>query len=198
MFTYEKFMPEHIFQMDLCNMDPFTENFTLDYYLNHMIQNRNVAFYCCTMYSEPNKELKMCNSLVEQNKMVYGYVLNYSLSKRLDCTNKISKKYHEKLKLNGFQMFALSVSFLCRKSGVGSQLIFLMDSMDVDFIKLFVRESNKKAINFYIKHNFMVKRRILKYYGEPKENAYEMIKSKTYEIKEEKDIDAYYLSDNSE
>lgn len=198
MFTYNNFLPEHIFQLDLCNLDKYSENFTLDYYLNHMLKNYNKPFYCC-MHASINKlnAVEYANNLTESTQTIYGYIFGYKINKFLKI--KEEKNDQACIKFSGIQMSALSVSFLNRNLGLGKELVKMFEQAnnEKDFIKLFVREGNKTAINFYVKNGFKIKRKIKCYYFEPKETALEMIKMKKHELIPENDIDVYFLSDTS-
>lgn len=56
MFNIEPFYPEDIFNLNLVNLDPTTENYTFNYYLN----------YCLNF---PNYNLKI------KNKNIVGYII---------------------------------------------------------------------------------------------------------------------------
>lgn len=77
------------------------------------------------------------------------------------------------------KVLMLSVSNQHRKQGIGSELLirFLkqISRKNVKIVELEVRIDNKKAINFYKKHGFIIKAKIRKFYQNGK-TAYTMSK----------------------
>jgi ribosomal-protein-alanine acetyltransferase len=77
------------------------------------------------------------------------------------------------------KVLMLSVSKQYRKQGVGSELLirFLKETSKkkVKIVELEVRIDNKKAIDFYKKHGFIIKTKIRKFYQNGK-TAYTMSK----------------------
>lgn len=225
MFSYKPFRPEDIFQMDYCNLDPYTENFYTEYYLQHM-NNNNEPFYCVT-YAINCHNNNTANSLTKMDGSVYGYVFAFDIRKKLNVVeekdqstlenNKKSSRSQDSTneddglcvvdhsensvlqKIRGVQMHALSVSFCCRRCGIATELVNILKSTQKrNYIKLFVRESNTKAIAFYLKEGFCLKRIIKKYYSRPSESALEMILTNGFKIEREYDIHGSYLSDNED
>jgi len=71
---------------------------------------------------------------------------------------------------------ALSVSPLSRRLGIAGHLMRRLESASeegmMNFVDLFVRVSNRKAIEMYGRMGYTVYRRILGYYSEPDEDAF--------------------------
>ncbi|OQS54334.1 naa20 [Ecytonucleospora hepatopenaei] len=196
MFTFDKFLPENIFQMDMCNLDGFTENFTLDYYLEHMLHNKNIPFYCTKIFDcNFSGGLEYVNNLTNSSNTIYGYIFGYKTTKHLSLED--DREYSTKqYKLKGHQIFSLSVSFITRRTGIGSELLKFMHYLEGDFLKLFVREDNQNAICFYYKHGFEIRRKIYGYYDSPNADALEMVKVKDGAIKSERNIYSHQMNDS--
>ena len=203
MFSYQPFLPETIFQLDLCNLDSFSENFTTDYYLKYMLRNPGL-FLCATSCIDSYYE-KTTNNLISMENRICGYILGYNTTKML-CIKRHSFPFNRKFpfigngkkykKFSGVQIFALSVSFYNRRMGVGNGLVYLLkDNIPCDFLKLFVRTSNVNAIKFYRKIGFIERRTILGYYSSPVENAYELVKPNNFTIERDDDILYNNISD---
>lgn len=56
------------------------------------------------------------------------------------------------------------------------------DAGEMYFVDLYVRVSNKKAIQMYEKMGYVVYRRVLDYYSEPDEDAFDMRKALSKDI----------------
>ena len=74
----------------------------------------------------------------------------------------------------------LTVSPAYRKLGIAKRLMNhlenVSDSGNMYFVDLFVRESNSLAINMYKSMGYSVYRRVIDYYSEPDEDAFDMRK----------------------
>ncbi|ORD94980.1 NAA20 [Enterospora canceri] len=185
MFSYKKFLPEDIFMLDTCNLDSYCENYTLKYYLGYMVRNSR-PFYAIT-YSNSSQEYY--NNLTS-GSAVYGYIFGFNISKWLKTEEGEFRKY------DGYQIHALSTSFLTRRLGLGTRMVQLfVDNIENEFIKLFVRESNTRAVEFYRKNNFTVRRKVVNYYMKPEENAIEMVRS-SHRIAAEKNVSYADVSDD--
>jgi len=84
------------------------------------------------------------------------------------------KTNHKKAKI-----LMLSVSEIHRKQNIGSKLLieFLktISNENIKSVELEVRIDNKRAINFYQKHDFKIKKELKNFYQNG-ENAYTMVK----------------------
>lgn len=189
MFSYKKLMPENLFQMDFSTLDNYSVVFDLNYYLENMLNSRNIPQFCS--YLEKN-DVPICNKLIDSTEILLGEAVGYKLSKKLKSTEMIEKK------CMGFQMCSLCVSYQSRRCGIASILIDLFFKTENDFIKLFVRRSNSAAINIYKKKGFVVRRIVNRYYHRPDEDALELIKTKGFEICVESDISTWEVSDTVE
>ncbi|RVD90499.1 N-terminal acyltransferase complex (ARD) subunit [Tubulinosema ratisbonensis] len=122
MFKTKPFYCSDLFKLDLTNLDSATENYSIEYYLINLLDNSQDCY------------------LVENNNLVYGYLIG-----KLECKEDILNTH----------VTALSISPQVRRNKIAS---FLMDTLrnnaindQSKYIDLFVRVSNKKAIDFYMR-----------------------------------------------
>lgn len=147
MFSYREFTALDLLDLNLVNLDGKTVSFTLEFYFRYLSEHG-----------------KYCISTVSSSETI-GYVIGSS------------GKYKDTDTLYS-HVTALSISPWSRGFGLGQQLLRLYDiNAQVDrseFIDLFVRESNRPAIEFYKKYGYTKHELISDYYENPSENAYDM------------------------
>ncbi|EPR78252.1 N-acetyltransferase [Spraguea lophii 42_110] len=146
MISYDLMYPGDIFNMGSVNIDYLTENYTPGYYFHYIFNYPN------EIYS------------IKRGNKVLGYLIG---------------KNEEKDGRTG-HVTAISIAQSIRKFGFGSKLMDFYENEEegrcASFIDLFVRKSNKKAIDFYSKRNYVVNEIIENYYSNPVEDAYDMRK----------------------
>ena len=159
MYFIEPMLPEDIFSLDITNLDKMSENFSFDYYLGYLI-NHSYDFLT----------LRSISNLKESDLMDTQYILGYIFGK-LEIKS-------EKLCLH---LSAISISPQLRSMNFGSYLLKLFENngncYQAWLCDLYVRTTNKIALNFYNKNGYSVYRKIFGYYGLPGEDAYDMRKS---------------------
>ncbi|KAF9761830.1 N-alpha-acetyltransferase 20 [Nosema granulosis] len=157
MYKIFPLLPEDLFSMDITNLDSLTENFELEYYLYYLLNHTEDCFCIST------SNRSVFNSM--HIKDVHGYVLGKLEEKENICAH----------------LSALSISPNSRRLGYGRYLMKILedngDHYGAWFSDLFVRQGNMNAIRFYRSLGYDVYRKVLFYYSNPVENAYEMRKS---------------------
>lgn len=146
MFSYREFTAVDLLDLNLVNLDEKTVSFTLEFYLRYLSNSK----YCISVLSSED---------------VVGYVIGHSgLYKNTDVIYS--------------HITAISISQWNRGFGLGKNLLeFYNLNSEVDkseFIDLFVRESNRSAIEFYSRLGYIRHELIEGYYDRPTENAYDM------------------------
>lgn len=183
MYVYSPMLPEDILSLDLTNLDSKTENFTFGYYMEYFM-NHTSDFFTARRFQD------VC---IPSTNMIYtNPIVGYLFGK---------KQLKEKL---CYHLSGLSVAPFSRKHGIGSILMKLFEttgnSYNAWFVDLYVRESNKIAIDFYHRNGYLFYRKVIRYYWYPVENALDMRKSLSIDThkfmsKPGKDIDAAYLNE---
>ncbi|KAI5159430.1 N-terminal acetyltransferase B complex catalytic subunit [Nematocida ausubeli] len=147
MLTYREFTALDLLDMSLPNLDKHTYSFTPDFYFRYL---HGHAKYCLSVFSDSaNIGYIIGNSGVyKDTKMLYSHVT------------------------------ALSIAQEFRRHGIGRRLLKLYEMNAKrdrsEFIDLFVKESNKVAIDFYMKCGYIIHKRIIDYYSNPTEDAFDM------------------------
>ena len=140
--------PTDLLSLNLCNLDPFTENYDLSFYLSYLMKWPSL-FQC-----------------VEDDR---GQIVAYSIGKL-----ETSPPHHpHPLPWHG-HITVLTVSPQHRRQGYARLLTDALETScnaaNAFFVDLYVRESNKAAINMYKKMGYSVYRRVVKYYSEDLED----------------------------
>lgn len=147
MFSYREFNALDLLELNLVNLDDKTVSFSVDFYSRYL-----------------SGHSKYCISAVSSDEVI-GYIIGNSGPYR----NTDTLYSH---------ITALSISPWSRGFGLAQQLLRLYDfnakSDRSEFTDLFVRESNKIAIDFYKKYGYINHQLIEGYYENPNENAYDM------------------------
>ena len=171
MYETVPFLPEHIFSLDLCNLDGYTENFSLDFYFYYLL-NHNTEMYIT------KKDYTESNELYSENIVAYIIGSNREEELLLKDFKGNGEKYTKVLKTH---VSALTVAPTERKRGLGTILMNLLEEngnfIGSMFCDLYVKVDNLKAIEFYRKSGYFVYRKVFEYYTCPMVDAYDMRKS---------------------
>ncbi|CEJ94574.1 Putative N-acetyltransferase 5 [[Torrubiella] hemipterigena] len=161
MTTFRQFRPEDLDRFSKCNLDPLTETYDLNFYLQY--------------YSKWPSFFKVCEDM-------QGNIVGYIES------SPDAYKFSEHYLPWHAHITALTVAPEARRLGIGKilteQLEAAADTHDSWFMDLFVRKSNTRAISFYESMGYSVFRVVKDYYGDHAldpsqsgEDAYDMRKS---------------------
>lgn len=149
MSTFKRFEATDLFSLNSINLDSFTENYDPKFYLHYIINH-------------PEYNTLSLSSLDSRPQ---GYVLG--------------KKEGKGSNFHG-HVTALTVSPFYRRAGVANRLMNELEMVGIGkvfFVDLYVRTSNKAAIEMYSKNSYYIYREIEDYYSDPRENAYDMRKN---------------------
>lgn len=150
MTSYQSFQLEDLFHVNSVNLDPLTENYTLDFYFDYMIRWPSL-FFKSVEISDPD------NSMGK-----YEEISGYMIAKNEGQLSKLEWHTH---------ISAVTVNNQYRRIGLASDLCKLLeDTVNKDpdntlFIDLFVRVTNTLALQLYEKLGYSIYRRVLGYYG---------------------------------
>lgn len=150
MTSCSRFKCDDLFTFNSCNLDPWTETYQLSFYMTYMSHWPN--FF---------------QGLKGPSGIQMGYLMGKSEGSNKDWHGHVS---------------ALTVAPLYRRMGIAESLMHVIEIVsdkvcNCYFVDLFVRESNKVAIEMYKKFGYVVYREIIQYYtGENSEDAYDMRK----------------------
>jgi N-terminal acetyltransferase B complex catalytic subunit len=155
MTSIRQFKLTDLFRINNINLDIFTENYGLSFYLHYLTRWPE----CFFIAENPAQRLM-------------GYIMGKIEGK--------PENYHG-------HVTALTVAPEFRRIGVSSQLMALLENVSEQkktfFVDLFVRVSNKRAVDMYHKLNYIIYRRILGYYsGERDEDAFDMRKALSRDV----------------
>ena len=149
MTSYRPFEMEDLWKVNSINLDPLTENYTLDFYFEYLINCPSIFF----------KSIEVNDNNGFNNK---SEISGYMIAKN---EGKLSKKeWHTHIS-------AVTVHNQYRRIGLASDLCLLLeDIVNKDpyktlFIDLFVRVTNALALQLYEKLGYSVYRRVVGYYG---------------------------------
>ncbi|KAG4073657.1 hypothetical protein HA402_000881 [Bradysia odoriphaga] len=150
MTTLRPFTCSDMFKFNNVNLDPLTETYGLPFYMQYLAHWPEYF----QVAESPSGE-------------IMGYIMGKSEGH--------GEKWHG-------HVTALTVSPDFRRLGLAATLMnFLEDVSEKKktfFVDLFVRVSNKVAINMYTNLGYIVYRTVLEYYsGDPDEDAFDMRKS---------------------
>ncbi|KAL8948131.1 MAG: hypothetical protein Q9222_005655 [Ikaeria aurantiellina] len=165
MTTIRPCCPTDISKLNLCNLDPLTENYARKFYFDY------IAKWPTMFIVAENQE-----------EQIIGYVMG-KVEQDPDVLKFLGDKY---LPWHG-HVTALTVAPQYRQMGLAKQLTAHLDRACEEenawFMDLFVRVSNQTAINMYKKMGYSVYRRVVDYYSDDptgkgsSEDAFDMRKS---------------------
>ncbi|RWS03959.1 N-alpha-acetyltransferase 20-like protein [Dinothrombium tinctorium] len=150
MSNIRAFSCSDLFKLNSVNLDPLTETYGLSFYLQYM--SHWPEFF----------------QVVESpNGSIIGYIMG-KVEGQLD-------QWHG-------HVTALSVQYDYRRLNLAAKLMKGLESISEKkqayFVDLFVRVSNKVAVDMYKRLGYSVYRRVLEYYsGDPDEDAFDMRKA---------------------
>eukprot|EP01080_Neovahlkampfia_damariscottae_P005084 gene5084-8684_t len=149
MSTTRRFTPLDLFKFNDVNLDPLTETYNLSFYFLYFSKWPE---YCLTCDSPSNR--------------IMGYILGKVEGKE--------KNWHG-------HVTAVTVAPDYRRIGNAKKMMDLLEKIsesvhDGYFVDLFVRSSNKIAIQMYENFGYKIYRRVLGYYS-GEEDAFDMRKS---------------------
>ena len=137
---------EDISDIKLCNLITLPENYSYDYFRNHILRYPNYSFI---IINENNKLLGYClGKLENENEIVKGHFVSlaiYSEYRRFGLANELINKLHKEYILN-----------------------------NIASVSLKVRVSNIGAIKLYEKYGYKCEKLLSNYY-EDNEDAWQMI-----------------------
>ncbi|KFH43278.1 N-terminal acetyltransferase B complex catalytic subunit-like protein [Hapsidospora chrysogenum ATCC 11550] len=147
MATFRRFRPDDVNKFSKCNLDPLTETYELNFYLQY--------------YSKWPSLFQVCEDM---NGNVVGYIMGKVES------SPDAYKFSEHYLPWHAHITALTVAPEARRLGIGKilteQLEAAADANDAWFVDLFVRRSNVRAITFYRNLGYSVFRVVKDYYGD--------------------------------
>lgn len=142
MTSYKPFQLEDLYKINSINLDPLTENYTLEFYFEYLLKWPALFF----------------KSVEVNNNDISGYMIAKNEGKLLKM------EWHTHIS-------AVTINYQYRRIGLASDLCKLLENIvegDPDntlFIDLFVRVKNTLAIQLYEKLGYSVFRRVVGYYG---------------------------------
>ncbi|KAL8792973.1 MAG: hypothetical protein Q9195_004470 [Heterodermia aff. obscurata] len=163
MTTLRPFCPQDLLNMNLTNLDPLTENYNIDFYLQYLMR---------------------WPSLFTVAEDQYGRITGYMMGKVEEdpIYLKVLPTY---MPWHG-HVTALTVAPQYRRLGLAQDLTTALERGCEDqnawFVDLFVREGNHTAVGMYRKMGYSVFRRVVDYYsddptgGKDGEDAFDMRK----------------------
>ncbi|KAL0209440.1 hypothetical protein RCL1_007808 [Eukaryota sp. TZLM3-RCL] len=151
MTSFTRFSCNDLFKFSAVNIDPFTETYSMSFYLSYLTKYSD---YClCAKSSLGRINSYMIGKAEGENELWHGHIS------------------------------AVTVGPEYRRMGLARHLCSWIEKMsnedDCYFVDLFVRNSNKTAIDMYKKLGYDVYRTVLGYYHDRngRENAFDMRKS---------------------
>lgn len=146
MTNIRPFNCDDLFSYGNVNLDPLTETYGLFFYLQYLTQWPEYF------------------QIVESpDKQIVGYIMGKSEG--------ANENWHG-------HVTALSIDYLYRRLNLAAKLMKGLEQVSIDkdcyFVDLFVRVSNKIAVEMYKKLDYSVYRRVLEYYMSPDEDAFDM------------------------
>ncbi|KAI5303900.1 hypothetical protein KEM56_007075 [Ascosphaera pollenicola] len=164
MSSIRRMTAEDILSLNLTNLDPLTENYDLNFYLQYLMEWPSLF-----------------NIVQDMNGSILGYIMGKTEEQPPEL--KSSPHYTP---WHG-HVTALTVAPAWRRLGYASRLTESLerasDSQNAWFVDLYVRASNKIAVDMYQKMGYTVFRRVKNYYcddpsgmSEEGEDAFDMRK----------------------
>lgn len=164
------FQATDLFYLNNINLDSFTENFPLTFYFQYLSEWPTL-FY---------KSIEPSGDINDTSNICSGYLMAKTEGKK--------KEWHS-------HITAVTIDTTYRRLKLASELCLKLerytelDPYNVYFIDLFVKTSNKLAINMYEKLGYTVYRRVIDYYNSGSENRTKKQKGK--KPKTNDDFDAF-------
>ncbi|KAL8944187.1 MAG: hypothetical protein Q9216_000611 [Gyalolechia sp. 2 TL-2023] len=165
MTTIRSCSPADISKLNLCNLDPLTENYARKFYFDYLAKWPSMF-------------------IVAENQK--GQIVAYVMGKVEEDPDYIKIMGDKYLPWHG-HVTALTVAPQYRQMGLAKQLTAQLDGAceqeNAWFMDLFVRVSNKTAISMYKRMGYSVFRRVVGYYSDDptgkgtSEDAFDMRKS---------------------
>ncbi|CAD7087681.1 unnamed protein product [Hermetia illucens] len=155
MTTLRPFTCDDMFKFNNVNLDPLTETYGLAFYMQYLAHWPEYF----QVAESPSGE-------------IMGYIMGKAEGQRENWHGHVT---------------ALTVSPDYRRLGLAGLLMNFLEDVSEDkkayFVDLFVRVSNKVAINMYTNLGYIVYRTVLEYYsGDPDEDAYDMRKALSRDV----------------
>lgn len=152
MTTLRPFQVGDLFRFNNVNLDPLTETYNVSFYLQYL-----------------GRWPEYCHMAVGPTGKPMGYILGKSESFRSEA-----ESWHG-------HVTAVTVAPEARRLGLATQLMQLLEHTSEHgdncyFVDLFVRESNKVAIDMYKRMGYSIYRQVIGYYS-GEEDAYDMRKA---------------------
>ncbi|OCT48837.1 N-terminal acetyltransferase B complex catalytic subunit naa20 [Cladophialophora carrionii] len=177
--TIRRVQPSDLFHLNLCNLDPYTENYDLNFYLTYLMRWPSL-FQC-----------------IEEHGQIVGYIIGKveeSPSHLLNTEHYLPWHGH---------VTALSIAPQYRRLGYGKLLTESLEKacnqQNAWFVDLFVRKSNRNAIKMYESMGYSTFRTVVKYYSDDPtgiskngEDALDMRKPL------DRDVDRQHVRENGE
>ncbi|KAM0302658.1 hypothetical protein HYE67_009730 [Fusarium culmorum] len=147
MATFRRFRPDDVNKFSKCNLDPFTETYELNFYLQYHAKWPSLFQVCEDMD---------------------GNIVGYIMGKVESSPD--AYKFSEHYLPWHAHITALTVAPEARRSGIAKiltdQLEVAADAENTWFVDLFVRSSNHRAITLYKNLGYSVFRVVKDYYGD--------------------------------
>jgi N-terminal acetyltransferase B complex catalytic subunit len=169
MSTTRLFTANDLFNFNMINLDPLTETYNISFYLSYLAKWPDYF----SLSAAPDGTIQ-------------GYVMGKAEGE--------GENWHG-------HVTALTVATEYRRLGLAKKLMGLLEDVseniyDGYFVDLFVRESNRVAIDMYSKMGYSVYRVVLDYYSSSElyqeENAYDMRKALKRDVKKKSIIPLKY------
>jgi len=148
MTTIRRMTCDDLFKFNLVNLDPLTETYGMSFYMQYMAH---------------------WPEFMQVVESASGQIMGYIMGK----TEGHGEQWHG-------HVTALTVAPTFRRLGLARKLMGYLEDVSerkrAYFVDLFVRVSNKVAIDMYRKFGYVVYRRVLEYYSGD-EDAFDMRKS---------------------
>ncbi|KAI9663396.1 MAG: hypothetical protein M1829_006088 [Trizodia sp. TS-e1964] len=164
MTTIRNFQPSDLYKFNLTNLDPLTETYDFTFYFTYLA-----------------KWPDMFKCVVDSEDRVVAYIMA-----KVETNPEYDMPLHA-------HITAVTVAAAYRRMGIASTLCALAEQAGNNnnawFIDLYVRVSNKAAIEMYQRLGYSIYRRVVAYYiDEPVgtgEDAFDMRKSLVRDVKRE-------------
>ncbi|KAF7846188.1 hypothetical protein BT93_L4919 [Corymbia citriodora subsp. variegata] len=138
--------PSDLYHLNLCNLDPYTENYDISFYLSYLMKWPSL-FFC-----------------IEENRAIVGYIIG-----KVESSPPALQNSPHYLPWHG-HITALTIAPQYRRLGYARLLTRALEQaceqQKAWFVDLFVRESNTTAIKMYESLGYSVFRRVVDYYSE--------------------------------
>lgn len=176
--TIRRLHPTDLLHLNLCNLDSYTENYDLNFYLTYLMRWPSL-FQCVEEYSytyarKPSSTLLSSSSNPPSAGPTSAKIVAYIMGK-LE-TSPPNYSVPNPLPWHG-HITVLTVSPASRRLGYAGRLTGVLericDAAAAWFVDLYVRVSNRAAIGMYRGMGYSVFRRVVGYYAESLEEEEE-------------------------